>query len=1176
MERRFRRAVLGLTVAGLLLLAGFGAAPAGALPASFGSEGSGAGQISDEPAGIAIEQEGGDVYIADRNNNRIDKFDANGKFLLAWGWAVADGSTEALQTCTTLCFGGNLPPFKGSGTGQFFRAEGIAIDNDPLSASHGDVYVVDAENRRIQKFGPGGEFLLMFGRDVNAGNGSDICRAGEECKEGTTGDGPGQFEGLNGRSIAVDSEGHVFVGDENRVQQFSPEGAVEAQIALPGLGFIENLAIDPSKDLYIKSSALPGVREYDQTGTELPPPRDETAQPEANALTIGPGGDLFVNDLQESGRHHIFTFDPTGTQLASFDAAGEAQDAGKHGLAYGEASGALYVANKGTVRVVVPPPSGPLVLAGSELASDIQPTTATLGAMVNPEGPEVTSYHFEYGTTDSYGESTSSEPLLGAAFEDQPANAPIVGLQPRTTYHFRVVVTNAAAETTAGPDETFTTLPPVSIDGTSASQVNATSARLEATLNPHGLPTEYHFEYGRDTSYGATAPTPDASAGSGTVDVTRSTLIQELLPSTTYHYRVVANNSLGIVIGPDRSLTTQGASSSLPDGRAWELVSSPNKHGSPLEPITEEGGAIEAAAQGGGIAYVALGPTGSEPMGVRSPHDSQLISQRSTEGWSTQDVTTRHEEISKIHPGFPAEYKFFSESLSASLVEPEGITPLSPDTTERTPYQREVDGKFVPLVTSSNVLPGAKFGGEEIENTFGQSGLWANGVQFRTATPDLGHILLSSPQVLAPGFAPGFIPEGQPNLYELSGGALRLVSVLPSGKPVSEEDLSTGTGDNDLNMRGAISNDGDRVMFSAGGHLYLRDLDLGRTLQLDQRQPGAPGGAAAGIFQIASSDGSKIFFTDEAQLTTNATAQPNRPDLYMCEVARGAGPLSCVLSDLTVDHNEGESADVRGEVVGVDSAGDRVYFAANGVLTSDANASGEHAVPGNCASEGEADCNLYEYDTDSHRTSLVAVLSSHDDPDWAEATLHVLGNLTARVSPNGQYMTFMSQRSLTGYDNRDVSSGQPDAEVYLLDANSGALHCVSCDPTGARPQGILDNVPFPGLLVDHPHSWRGRWLAGSIPGWTLVPNLNLALYQSRYLSNSGRLFFNASDALVPQDTNNVEDVYEYEPPGIGDCSSSSKTFSPASGGCVALISSGSSKEESAFLDASESGDEVSS
>jgi hypothetical protein len=102
-------------------------------------------------------------------------------------------------------------------------------------------------------------------------------------------------------------------------------------------------------------------------------------------------------------------------------------------------------------------------------------------------------------------------------------------------------------------------------------------------------------------------------------------------------------------------------------------------------------------------------------------------------------------------------------------------------------------------------------------------------------------------------------------------------------------------------------------------------------------------------------------------------------------------------------------------------------------------------------------------------------------------------------------------------------------------------------------------------------------LAASVPGWTTV------LYQSRYLSDGGRLFFDSSDALVPQDTNNTEDVYEWEPAiGVGGtespagdtCTPSTPGYEPASGGCVGLISNGRSPEPSGFLDASENGEDV--
>jgi hypothetical protein len=232
--------------------------------------------------------------------------------------------------------------------------------------------------------------------------------------------------------------------------------------------------------------------------------------------------------------------------------------------------------------------------------------------------------------------------------------------------------------------------------------------------------------------------------------------------------------------------------------------------------------------------------------------------------------------------------------------------------------------------------------------------------------------------------------------------------------------------------------------------------------------------------------------------------------------------------------------------------------------------SSEVLAPGGV--QGGCTCNLYV----SHggTTKLVAVLSEEDSPDWfvGEPQLR-----TARVSPNGRWIAFMSQLELTGYNNHDAVSGKPDEEVYLYDAEAdggaGRLVCASCDPTGARPVGVEENQPY-GTLATGEKVWKqGTWLASSIPGWTSY-ELKSALYQSRYLSDSGRLFFNSNDALVANDVNGTEDVYEYEPPGVGDCTSSSVRFDERSGGCVGLISSGTSAEESAFLDASGDGGDV--
>ena len=283
--------------------------------------------------------------------------------------------------------------------------------------------------------------------------------------------------------------------------------------------------------------------------------------------------------------------------------------------------------------------------------------------------------------------------------------------------------------------------------------------------------------------------------------------------------------------------------------------------------------------------------------------------------------------------------------------------------------------------------------------------------------------------------------------------------------------------------------------------------------------------------------------------------------------------------------------------MGASEDGTSVYFVANGALAAGAKR-------GNCEQPQEPSqetCNVYleRYDeaTSAWTTPvLVATISGADQPSWDDAG--DLQGLTSRVSPNGRYLAFMSERSLTGYDNRDAGSGVPDEEVFLYDASSKRLVCASCDPTGARPVGKLElnrETEHSGPLTDYGNVWGGKWVAANIPGWT-TESLVSAQYQSRYLSDSGRLFFNSGDALVPSDVDGTQDVYEYEPEGIEssegevECSEStssgSDVFKPEreyevegrkgeeGGGCVALISAGTSAEESAFLDASETGSDV--
>jgi hypothetical protein len=397
---------------------------------------------------------------------------------------------------------------------------------------------------------------------------------------------------------------------------------------------------------------------------------------------------------------------------------------------------------------------------------------------------------------------------------------------------------------------------------------------------------------------------------------------------------------------------------------------------------------------------------------------------------------------------------------------------------------------------------------------------------------------------------------------------------LPEGGQAHDTPLGGAFND----ARGAVSSDGSRVFWTVeepgDAHLFVRDVASERTVRLDAVQGGVVGEASKAVFQFASSDGSRVFFTDPARLTEDSTAGGGEPDLYECELVERAGGLSCVLSDLTVD--SGGHADVRGVVLAGSDSSSYLYFVAQGKLTEGVNAQGGRAEVG-------AD-NLYmlhfnEGEGGWEAPVFIAALSGEDEPDWGGPG--VLERTTSRVSPDGKFLVFMSDVSLTGYDNRDVNSGVRDEEVYLyrapsVSAGPGRLVCVSCNPSGRQPAGVLSSSEASdgrkGLLVDEQAVWVGRWLAGSVPGWTAI-HLEDAVYQSRYLSDEGRVFFDSPDALVPQATSGLESVYEYEPEGVPAsgpyaCTRSSATFSASADGCVALISSGSAVAEAAFLDAS--------
>jgi hypothetical protein len=185
--------------------------------------------------------------------------------------------------------------------------------------------------------------------------------------------------------------------------------------------------------------------------------------------------------------------------------------------------------------------------------SAVGPTSATASGTVNPNGRS-TSWHFEYGTTTSYGKRTSSK-SAGSGNANIQVSGSLTGLAPGTTYHYRLVATNGDG-TVRGGDGIFTTLlAPGAVTG-SATSITVNSAMLNGIVDPNGRATTWHFEYGTSTSYGSR--TPATSAGSGTTGRSVAAAVSNLARGRLFHYRLVATSDAGTSRGLDRTFSTAG------------------------------------------------------------------------------------------------------------------------------------------------------------------------------------------------------------------------------------------------------------------------------------------------------------------------------------------------------------------------------------------------------------------------------------------------------------------------------------------------------------------------------------------------------------------------------------------------------------------------------------------
>jgi hypothetical protein len=202
------------------------------------------------------------------------------------------------------------------------------------------------------------------------------------------------------------------------------------------------------------------------------------------------------------------------------------------------------------------PAAPPSVATGA--TSAVKDTTASFNAVVDPHGLDTVA-SFEFGISTGYGLKTSAV-SAGDGSVGVAVSRPVAHLVPNTTYHLRVIATNAVG-TIAGADRAFTTTGPAVGAAGAPSLIGYSSVTLNGTVNPDGHPTSWYFQYGTTAAY--TARTAVRAAGDGQTAVAVSAPVTGLAPGTVYHFRLVMHSADGTVVEPDTAVSTLGPTLAL-------------------------------------------------------------------------------------------------------------------------------------------------------------------------------------------------------------------------------------------------------------------------------------------------------------------------------------------------------------------------------------------------------------------------------------------------------------------------------------------------------------------------------------------------------------------------------------------------------------------------------------
>lgn len=562
----------------------------------------------------------------------------------------------------------------------------------------------------------------------------------------------------------------------------------------------------------------------------------------------------------------------------------------------------------------------------------------------------------------------------------------------------------------------------------------------------------------------------------------------------------------------------------LPDNRAWEMVTPPEKAGNDEIVVP---GRTRAAADGEALQFASSGGfADARGSGTTFDYIAARTLEPGTNGWSTHAITPVVGASSANARGGLGDNYFvgdFSADLDRGVFAAVKPTPGTPE---------DVAGvanlyRFQGLRTSAAApwqlatpCPLCAETGEPLPPLPATGGILQEFVPWLAgASPDLEHIAFDSIQNLTGepaaqtascGTASQFFPPPGPffcasRLYEWDKGALRLAGVLPNGEAADASFAGEGAKAATFAYTPRVVSDGSdghtRIEFTQpmneegktfgeldptsqlflmlsgrSGRLYQR-IDGAETVALNRSElpaclpePEPAGCTGAATYLDASADGERVFFMSAGQLTTDA--EPNVQQIYMYDFAKPAGEKLTLISPPGVN---------AAGFIGASEDGRYAYMLAAGSF-------------------------LVWHDGTIRKVAREPVLETSEDllngANWTQ------GADEARVTPDGRHLVYISNQSPAagGYDQGICRSGFPCHEVYVYDADTGAVQCASCNPSGAKATVSAATVA------------RGN--EGAAIGTT---------HLNRVISDDGRyVFFDTAEKLLPADADGVEDPYEYD------------------------------------------------